>query len=77
MYITEKESDDFVDTFEKLCILFGHLWRKCGLSVTPKLHIIERHLPDFMRIGILAEDIMEKTWIKAHKWEEANVFILK
>ena len=81
MYITEKISDVSVDTFDKLCKLFGHLWRNCGLSVTPKLHIIERHLSDYMRkfgrIGILAEDIMERTWIKDHKWEEANAFILK
>ena len=80
MYITEKASDDFVDTFDKLCKLFGHLWRNCGLSVTPKLHIIERHLSDYMRkfgrIGILAEDIMERTWVWDHKWEEANAFIL-
>ena len=80
MYITEKISDDSVDTFDKLCKLFGHLWRNCGLSVTPKLHIIEHHLSDYMRkfgrIGILAEDIMERTWIKDHKWEEANSFIL-
>ena len=80
MYITEKISDDSVDIFDKLCKLFGHLWRNCGLSVTPKLHIIERHLSDYMRkfgrIGILAEDIMERTWIQDHKWEEANAFIL-
>ena len=31
----------------------------------------------FGRIGILAEDIMERTWINDHKWEEANAFILK
>ncbi len=70
----------FVDSFDKLCILFGHLWRNCGLSVAPKLHIIERHLPDYMRkfgrIGILAKDIMEMAWIRDHKWEEANAFIL-
>ena len=31
----------------------------------------------FGRIGILDEDITERTWIRDHRWEEANAFILK
>ena len=44
----------------------------CGLIVSPKVHIIESHLNDFMRrfgrLGILTDDTMESTWPEDHLW---------
>ena len=80
LYRTTLQTDESLDTFEKLCCLFGNLWRKCGLNVTPKIHIIESHLNDFMRrfgrLGILTDDTMERTWIEDHKWEHTYSCVL-
>ena len=60
--------------------LFGELWRKCGLIVSPKVHIIESHLNDFMRrfgrLGILTDDTMESTWPEDHLWSRVYSCIL-
>ena len=80
LYQTDLMSAESLDTFEKLCCLFGNLWRKCGLNVTPKIHIIESHLNDFMRrfgrLGMLTDDTMERTWIEDHKWEHTYACVL-
>ncbi len=50
------------------------------MNVTPKIHIIESHLNDFMRrfgrLGILTDDTMERTWIEDHKWEHTYDCVL-
>lgn len=80
LYQTDLMPAESLDTFENLCCLFGNLWRKCGLNVTPKIHIIESHLISFMRrfgrLGILTDDTMERTWIEDHKWEHTYACVL-
>ena len=65
LYLTVPLSTDELDFFDQLCSLFGELWRKFGLNVSPKVHIIESHLNDYMRrfgrLGILTDDTMERT----------------
>ena len=60
MYRKTALSVEDMSLFGSLCALFGELWRKCGFPLTPKFHILERHLHEYMtrfhRLGILAED---------------------
>ena len=43
-----KHDDEECKLFEKSCKYLGMRWREYGLSPTPKLHSLERHVPDFM-----------------------------
>ena len=56
LYLTEPLSTEELDSFDKLCSLFGELWRNFGINVSPKVHIIESHLNDYCRLGILTDD---------------------
>jgi hypothetical protein len=55
---TKEECDDF----GKICRYVGMLWRMHGLSVTPKIHILECHVPAFMsKFGrLFGEDSIER-----------------
>ena len=56
---TKEECDDF----GKICRYLGMLWRTHGLSVTPKIHILECHVPAFMlKFGrpLFGEDSIER-----------------
>ena len=80
MYRKTALSVEDMKLFGSLCALFGELWRKCGFPLTPKFHILERHLHDYMvrfhRLGILSEDIMERSWIADHKWDSTYSCVL-
>ena len=69
-----------LDTFGQLSSLFGELWRKCGLNVSPKVHIIESHLNECMRrfgrLGMVADDTMERSWPADHLWGRVYSCIL-
>ena len=80
LYRTNPLVPEELDTFGQLCSLFGELWRRCGLNVSPKVHIVESHLNDFMRrfgrLGILTDDTMERTWPEDHLWNRVFSCIL-
>ena len=80
LYLTVPLSTDELDSFDKLCSSFGELWRKFGLNVSPKVHIIESHLNDYMRrfgrLGMLTDDTMERTWTASHLWSRVYSCIL-
>jgi len=80
LYLTVPLSTDELNSFEKLCSSFGELWRKFGLNVSPKVHIIESHLNDYMRrfgrLGMLTDDTMERTWTASHLWSRVYSCIL-
>lgn len=80
MYDTDKKEDDFIEAFDQLCELFRILWKRCGLSETPKVHILVSHVPGIMRkfrrTGILAEYIIERSWIADHNSERMYSCIL-
>ena len=78
LYRTNTLLPEELDTFGQLYSVFGELWRKCGLNVSPKVHIVESHLNDFMhrfgRLGILTDDTINRTWPEDHLWN--RVFFL-
>ncbi len=50
-----------------MCKLFGSIWRKCNLNVSPKVHMIESYLPDILklhgRLGLFNENPIERVHI--------------
>jgi hypothetical protein len=62
-----------IEEFEIMCHLFGSLWRKCNLNVTPKVHMME-HLPMIMqmygRIGLFNENPIERVYILNNRWNK-------
>ena len=62
-----------IEEFEIMCHLFGSLWRKCNLNVTPKVHMME-HLPMIMqmygRIGLFNENPIERVHILNNRWNK-------
>jgi hypothetical protein len=95
---TSQLSPGDLDLFENLCSTFGRMWRvyfKDGMgakkmSITPKLHQLESHLPDQMRlfgcIGDKAESAIERLHYLCNKsgrvlsavktWKEQKVIQL-
>ena len=64
-----------------MCKLFGSIWRKCKLNVTPKVHIIESHLPDVLelhgRLGLFIENPIERYHIYNKCWEKLFSYMKK
>lgn len=71
--ITAQDSDT-IEQFGFMCKLFGSIWRKCKLNVTPKVHMVESHLPDMLhrhgRLGIFNENPIERQHIYNKRWEK-------
>ena len=57
-----------------MCKLFGSIWRKCNLNVSPKVHMIESYLPDILklhgRLGLFNENPIERVHIYNKRWEK-------
>jgi hypothetical protein len=55
-------NDEECETFQKACEYLGMKWREYGLSPTPKVHSLERHVPEFMwrYRRLFAEDSIER-----------------
>ena len=71
--ITAQNSDS-IEQFDIMCKLFGSIWRKCNLNVTPKVHMVEAHLPDTLklhgRLGLFNENPIERCHIYNKRWEK-------
>lgn len=61
-----QQSDEDIDAFESVCKGFTKGWRKCfpDSSITPKMHILEVHVPKVLRfwgcLGIFNEESIER-----------------
>lgn len=61
---------------EKQIDRFSKLWRDLGLSVTPKVHIMECHLLPFLTkihvLGLFSEEAIERTHKEAHEYAQRS-----
>ena len=76
--LTNEKLDDIENTVKKFCIM----WRQCGLSATPKLHIIEHHLVDmflrrFRGLGEYDKSFMERGHQDRKKLEQRSSNVKK
>ncbi len=68
------QDPDSIEQFGIMCKLFGSLWRKCKLNVTPKVHMVDSHLPDVLklhgRLGLFNENPIERVHFYNKRWEK-------
>jgi hypothetical protein len=71
--ITSQDSDG-IEQFRIMRKLFGSIWRKCKLSVAPKVHMVESHLPGVLelhgRLGLFNENPIERYHTYNKRWEK-------
>jgi hypothetical protein len=64
MRSTEKQTDETIDKLGKICTAFGLQWRATLCHVPPKVHLVESHLANQLRLlrclGLFSEDPIER-----------------
>jgi hypothetical protein len=71
---TTAQDSDSIEQFNIMCKLFGSIWRKCNLNVSPKVYMIESHLPAILKLhgklGLFNENPIERAHIYIKRWEK-------